>query len=224
MARVDDRRDPDDPSLAENVYEGLVSLILSNELPADARVNINAIGKRLDVSPTPIREALTRLEDAGLVRKTHLKGYRTTPVLTSRELADLYDLRLLLEPVSARRAAERATPQERDALATELHRYANAPGSAELTDYARFSEHDALLHQLIARASGNLAVAKALERTHFHLHAFRLAYDVETGEATLEEHVRIVETIISGDAAGAEAAMTEHLRAAQERLSTRTPG
>ncbi len=66
-------------------------------------------------------------------------------------------------------------------------------------------------------------VARALERTHFHLHAFRLAYDVETGEATLEEHVRIVETIIAGDADGAEAAMTEHLRAAQERLSTRTP-
>lgn len=224
MAPADDERDPEDPTLAENVYEGLVSLILSNELPADARVNINALAKRLDVSPTPIREALTRLEDAGLVRKTHLKGYRTTPVLTARELADLYDLRQLLEPVSARRAAERATDTEREALAAELHRYADAPRSADLTDYARFSEHDALLHQLIARASGNSAVARALERTHFHLHAFRLAYDVETGEATLEEHVRIVETILSGDGAGAEAAMAEHLRTAQERLATRTRG
>lgn len=45
MAPADDERDPEDPTLAEDVYEGLVSLILSNELPADARVNINALGK-----------------------------------------------------------------------------------------------------------------------------------------------------------------------------------
>lgn len=142
------------------------------------------------------------------------QGYRTTPVLTARELADLYDLRQLLEPVSARRAAERATDTEREALAAELHRYADAPRSADLTDYARFSEHDALLHQLIAKASGNIAVARALERTHFHLHAFRLAYDVETGKATLEEHVRIVETILSGDGARRR---SRHVRAPAHR-------
>lgn len=222
MTSVDGAGGEDDPTLAENVYGRLVSLILSNELPADARVNINGLSKRLDVSPTPIREALTRLEDAGLVHKTHLKGYRTTPVLTTRELTDLYDLRLLLEPASARRAAEAATEEERAALTAELHRYAEAPQPADHSEYARFSEHDARLHHLIASASGNSAVARALERTHFHLHAFRLSYDVKTGETTLAEHVRIVQAIVEGDGPGAEAAMSDHLRSARGRLELRT--
>lgn len=222
MTSVDDAGGEDDPTLAENVYGRLVSLILSNELPADSRVNINGLSKRLDVSPTPIREALTRLEDAGLVHKTHLKGYRTTPMLTTSELIDLYDLRLLLEPTSARRAAEASNDAQRAALTAELHRYVEAPQSADLSDYARFSEHDARLHQLIARASGNAAVARALERTHFHLHAFRLSYDAKTGETTLAEHMRIVQAIVEGDGSEAEAAMTDHLRSARDRLEPRT--
>ena len=155
------------------------------------------------------------------MRKTHLKGYRTSPVLTVRELADLYDLRLLLEPVSARRAAESASAAERAAVIEELQRYTDAPGSTEISDYARFSEHDARLHHLIARASGNPAVARALERTHFHLHAFRLSYDRAKGESTLAEHIRIVDSISAGDGDEAEAAMRAHLEAARDRLLPR---
>ncbi|MFB6610482.1 GntR family transcriptional regulator [Agromyces sp. NPDC056379] len=207
-----------DATLGEDVYKRLVAFVLSNELPADSRININRIAKQLDVSPTPVREALTRLEDAGLVSKTHLKGYRTTSVLTEKELVDLYELRLLLEPASARLAAEHADAATIAALRDELRMYHEAPDDDDAWSYARFSQHDGRLHSLIARASGNQAVERALERTHFHLHAFRLSYEKSAGDTTVDEHERIVEAIAEHDPDAAERAMRDHLTASRARL------
>lgn len=222
MTGSDGAADASSPLLIDEVYERLMAMILSDDLPPDVRVNVYALAKRLDVSPTPIREALTRLEDARLVEKIHLKGYRTTSVLTRKELTDLYDLRLLLEPPSAALAADRAGDDEIASLRQEVHRFTEAPEAESASEYSRFSRHDARLHGLIARASGNLAVERALERTHFHLHAFRLAYDHESGETTVLEHIRIVEAIEARDAPRAEIEMRAHLETARERLLLRT--
>ncbi|MEB4614811.1 GntR family transcriptional regulator [Leucobacter sp. M11] len=222
MNIASDDTDPGaEATLGEDVFKQLLAFVLSNELPADSRVNINRIAKQLDVSPTPIREALTRLEVAGLVTKTHLKGFRTTSVLSEKELADLFVLRLLLEPTSAALAAEHATPAELNALTAELNSYTDAPETGDAQTMARFSEHDGRLHLLIAQASGNLAIQRALEQTHFHLHAFRLSYEKAAGDPTLLEHVAVVEAITAREPEAAAAAMRAHLAASRERLLPR---
>lgn len=210
-----------DRTLGFDAYRRILALIMTNEIPPDARINIDRLAQELDVSATPVREALTRLEDDGLVAKTHLKGYRTTAILTAQQLDDLYGLRVLLEPPSAGAAALHATDADLASIRRELETYSKAPFTNDLLSYARFSEHDARLHALIVRAAGNPAVSHALDRTHFHLHAFRLSYDQPAGETAIEEHARIVEAIAARDLDEATTAMREHLEASRARFLPR---
>ena len=200
------------------VYDELTARILRGELPPGARVNIDALAHEFDVSQTPVREALARLESDGLVVKELHKGYRTTPKLSPAELANLYELRLLLEPHAARRAAQRSTPETVHELQAEIRRFLTAPPGADYESYKDFRQHDARLHDLVLRMAGNPIITAAVDRTHFHLHAFRLRYDARAGRETVDEHRAIVDAIAEGDGGGAEAAMRRHLHEAPTRL------
>src|SRR3712207_4453999 len=100
--------------LGDTVYEAVKALVMDDVLAPGERVSIDRLARELAVSPTPLREALARLESDGLVRKEAMRGYSVAPLLTAREVAELYELRLLLEPWAARRAAERADAGHRD--------------------------------------------------------------------------------------------------------------
>jgi DNA-binding GntR family transcriptional regulator len=205
--------------VSDEVYETLLSAILRNEIPPAARVNIEAVAQSLRVSATPVREALARLESEGLVDKVHLKGYRTTGLLTKRELAELWDFRLLIEPFSASRAAESARrPGVVDPLVDEVESFSSAPAGSDFDSYKEFSAHDSRLHGMILDLSGNDVITRAFERTHCHLHSFRLGYNSYAGGETVGEHASIVERIAAGDADGAAEAMRSHLQRARDRL------
>jgi DNA-binding GntR family transcriptional regulator len=204
--------------LADDVYEALKALVMDHVVRPGARVSIDGLARELAVSPTPVREALARLESDGLVVKEPLKGYRATSLLTLEEFDDLYEFRRLIEPWAARRAAERITPegaaQVRDELAT-----ATPPESADYEGYKALTAHDSRFHALVARLSGSEQVRVAFERTHCHLHIFRLHYERDIGPDTLAEHRRIGAAVADGDGVAAENAMLAHLESAMaERL------
>src|SRR3954466_3542759 len=106
-------------TLGDDVYETLRGVILEHMLAPGERVNIDALSRELEVSPTPVREALARLESEGLVRKRPLAGYTVSPLLTRDEFHHMFDMRLLLECAAARWAAERATGAQRTLLVAE---------------------------------------------------------------------------------------------------------
>src|SRR3954447_872605 len=106
-------------TLGEDVYEAVKTLVMEHTLAPSARVNIDALARELDVSPTPVREALARLESDGLVRKRPLAGYTVSALLTRQEFTDMFDMRLVLEGTAARWAARRAQPAQRTAVVTE---------------------------------------------------------------------------------------------------------
>ena len=202
--------------LADEVYLALQQAILEGTVPPDARINGGELARRFDVSPTPVREALARLESDGLVEKLPLRGYRTTDLLDKDQLGELFELRLLLEPGSAARAAERRTEEEADSLAQEVEE-----GRAAMTDddaYRLLSRHDVRLHDLVFRAAQNETVRQAYARTHCHLHTFRLAYTGSYVDATVAEHADIAEAIIAGDAERSAAAMRTHIENSRDRL------
>ncbi|MER6948263.1 GntR family transcriptional regulator [Nonomuraea sp. NPDC000554] len=205
--------------LADSVYETVKALIMDHTLEPDAKINIDALTRLLEVSHTPVREALARLESDGLVVKLPLRGYSISPLLTRKEFEDLYELRLLLEPPSARRAAEAMTPEGRQALQEEMASCGEAPSGSHYEDYKAITAHDARLHDLIMALAGNAAIRLALERTHSHLHLFRLHYGSRIGSRALEEHQAIVTALVAGDPAEAESAMRTHLERARDRLS-----
>ena len=94
--------------LTDGVYEAVKELVMDQHIEPRSRVNIDKLARDLGVSPTPVREALARLESDGLVIKEPLRGYSIAPLLDRAAFEELYEVRLLLEPHVARRAGERA--------------------------------------------------------------------------------------------------------------------
>jgi len=196
--------------LADDVYEAIKTMLMDHVVRPGARISIDGLARDFQVSSTPVREALARLESEGLADKEPLKGYRATPLLTRDEFDDLYRFRLLLEPWAARRAAELIDDDGRERLSAELST-AVEPTSVDYAGYKSLTAHDNRFHSLIAALSGSEQVRLAFQRTHCHLHIFRLHYDRDTGPEVLVEHRQIVEAITSGNPATAEAAMTRHI-------------
>src|SRR4030088_3616894 len=87
--------------MSYSVYEAVTELVMDQHIEAGARANIDLVARQLNVSPTPVREALARLEMDGLVMKEPLRGYSVTPMLDTKTSNDLYDVRRLLEPFAA---------------------------------------------------------------------------------------------------------------------------
>ena len=207
-------------TLGDDVYESLKSLIMEHTLAPQDRVNIDAVARELEVSPTPVREALARLESEGLVRKRPLAGYTVSPLLTRQEFTDMFDMRLVLEGAAARWAAERATRRSarrhRRVRPTPPSTWASRPptGTARTPS---FTALDARFHDLIAEAANNPLLRDGIIRLHAHLHIHRLYFPYAQTGTTSEEHQRIAAAIRAGDGDSAEVAMRAHLSAARAR-------
>lgn len=210
---VEGRRLQPRRALTDDVYEAIKALLMDQEIPAGERISIDGLARDLGVSPTPVREALTRLESEGLATKEALKGYRSAPLLTVEEFDDLYRFRLLIEPWAARAAAERMDDAGRALVEREMATV-EAPSGTTYEGYKWLTAHDARFHALVAHLSGSRQVQQALERTHCHLHIFRLHFERTTGTETLAEHRKIAAALVAGDGDAAEAAMRRHLEEA----------
>jgi DNA-binding GntR family transcriptional regulator len=204
------------------VYETITALIMEHTLAPGDRINIDALARQLEVSATPVREALARLESDGLVRKRALAGYTVSPLLTRSEFMDMFDMRLVLEGAAARWAAARATAEVKSQIVREAGSV--VPPEQHDTDgwhaHAAFTKLDAEFHNLIAAAADNPLLRDGIARLHAHLHIHRLYFPFAQTGTTSEEHHRIALAIQAGDHDGAEAAMRDHLIRARERHLT----
>ncbi|RCK68952.1 GntR family transcriptional regulator [Desertihabitans brevis] len=205
--------------IADEVYNEILSSVLFSRVQAGDRITIDAVAREYNVSQTPVREALHRLQADGIVVRHHLAGYRVAPMLTREQFEDLVELRLLLEPAAARRAAERMSVEELGELralsaemSTEAHR------STGEHAYARFSQLDAQFHEAVARGGGNQFVRESLTRLHTHVHLFRLAHQTSITSEAIDEHEAVIEAIASRAPDAAAFAMRQHLEASARRF------
>lgn len=203
---------------AGEAYAVLRAMILDGELAPDERITIDAVSRRLEISQTPVREALQRLEGDNLVVSSPGRGYSTTPLLGPEELRALFEFRLLVEPWAARSAAVDRLSNPGRSLRAELAALEEAIG--EGGDLRQLLvAHDTRFHGLILEAAGNPVVRHAFEQTHCHLHTFRLYPADIGGDRTAEEHAEIAAAISACDGAGAEAAMSRHIFNAFDRFA-----
>ncbi|MFA3873389.1 GntR family transcriptional regulator [Streptomyces sp. MMCC 100] len=209
-------------ALSDSVYEDVKARIMDHEIAPGARVGIEALARALGVSPTPVREALARLESDGLVVKRSLSGYRATELLTRQGVEELFEMRLLLEPRAAALAACHAEEDELDAIEATLESMQAHPGPAgPYSSYRDFAAMDQRFHDAVARAAHRPLLADAVERLHSHLHIFRLSSVQDAGAPTLDEHERVVRAVLRRRPERAAAAMAEHLTRSLERQLTR---
>ncbi|MEV6107906.1 GntR family transcriptional regulator [Streptomyces sp. NPDC051940] len=208
--------------LADSVYESVKAMVMDLVIQPGARVGIEALARSLGVSPTPVREALARLEADGLVVKRSLSGYRATELLTRRDVVELFEMRVLLEPRAAALAAERIGDAELDRLEALVDELQGLPEEAHgYRVYGRYMAVDQQFHDALAAASGRTLLGAAVQRLHTHLHLFRLGAVAGGGDATALEHSRIVRAIVRRSPERAAAAMREHLELSLERQLSR---
>lgn len=207
-------------SIAESVHERIYEQIMSLKIPPGARITIDGLARELSVSQTPVREALSRLEREGLVRKAHLIGYSTSPQLTRKEFDDLYKFRLMLEPESARQACLKLTPETLariESAAADMEK--GEPPVDRNSRYSRFARADAHFHDEILRVAENEIVRQAMNDRHIHLHIFRLMFHRRVTQEALEEHELLLAAFRAGDADAAYRAMHDHISRSQDRLA-----
>ncbi|MCV3767817.1 GntR family transcriptional regulator [Rhizobium sp. TRM95796] len=206
-------------SVVDGVYDSIYHQLMSLEIAPGSRIPIDVFARELGVSQTPIREALSRLEREGLVRKEHLIGYSAAPQWTRKQFEDLYAFRLLVEPEVARLAALNMTPE----ALQQLENSAADMGHGETpvdrnTRYSRFARADAQFHDAIMKIAGNDVIRSTLSNQHVHLHIFRLMFHTRVTQEALEEHENLLAAFRAGDPQRAFDAMRVHVERSRDRL------
>lgn len=166
------------------------------------------LAELLGISRTPVREALLRLEEVGLVKFEARQGFSIL-LPQPEEIAEIFAVRLALELPAVRKVAAAADPEVAQALVEQRQRMQAAADGVE----SEFAQRDFRLHDLILEAAGNSrsrAIVKSLRETTRLLGA-STADKIRTLRDIDSEHGPIVEAIIGANPSQAEAAMRSHL-------------
>ncbi|MEU4373899.1 GntR family transcriptional regulator [Pseudonocardia alni] len=213
--------------LRDHVYERILELLLSGGLEPGTRLGIDTIARDLDVSPTPVREAMVQLERTGLVTREALKGYRVAPPLAADQLAELFDARLMLETTAASMAAP-ATPamlaelrsaHARHAAAGERVAAALAQGRVDPSLTAEYFAADTEFHDVVLHHARNRYLVQMSETLGAQVHRMRQTalQGVPDVEEAVAEHGGVVDAFASGRVDEPVAALRRHLDNVRER-------
>ncbi|AVP68027.1 GntR family transcriptional regulator [Prescottella equi] len=200
--------------LGERVYRELREQVMSGQLPAHARLVEGRLCEALGVSRTPLREALVRLHSDGIVTRREDGYYPLFPDLDS--IRDLYELRVTLELRGIARHLEKPANSElridRPLLEAVRRRWLDlqADPPEPSPDIVQLDQQ---FHVDLSTAAGNPALTRALTTVNSQIRLVRM-YDYQTPErvdATVTEHLEIVERILDGELSGALAALHAHV-------------
>lgn len=194
---------------AEEIRRGLAERIISGALKPGTPLDETQIAADYAVSRTPVREALRQLAASGLIdQRPHARALVAKP--DDEQLAGMFEVMAYLEALCAGLAAQAMDKTERDAL-DQLH--AEMAALVHAGDARAYAEANDLFHTLVYDGSHNGYLSDITKSTRQRLQPFRRAQFGELGRLTKShaEHARIVDAILQGDRAAAEAAMRSHI-------------
>jgi DNA-binding GntR family transcriptional regulator len=190
-------------------------------------LRIEHLANLLEVSPTPVREALAKIESTGLVTRVAQKGYRVAPLLAAAQMAELVDARELLElgamelitgglDVLVPRLEEAQRKHE-----TAAQQLVDLPADdpSILVRMREYFEADWSFHLAILAHSGNRYVLQMAEGLGGHLHRRRqgVVVGVNDSRQAVREHAAILAAFQQGNLRGAVEAMRNHMDRIRER-------
>ena len=204
----------------EMLYERFKKQIIDRAWPPGQPLNIARLAVDYGVSITPVREALARLSADRLVVASPNRGYTVSPPPTAARMAELFTVRLLLEPHAARGAAARLTPDDLVDLRALNERLAGSTAGEGYHHTQGYADLNRVFHQQIFRVNGNGALSEVYDGLNYHVLIGYLfsAHGVTDLPEVVAEHTAIIEALAAGDAAAAEAAMHTHIERGSIRL------
>jgi len=199
------------PSMTTLVYQALKQAIMGMDIygsATDLRLDERQLAQDLQVSRTPIREAIVRLEQEGLVRTIPRRGTFVVRK-TKREVLEIITVWAALESMGARLATVRASDEDIAALRAIFEPFANGSLDAHLDAY---SEANLRFHQTILDLGGCELLSKLAESVLIHMRAIRRRTIGEDGRASrsLRDHMRIIEALERRDSDLAGSLVQEH--------------
>jgi len=205
----------DSTNLRDQTYDIIKNMIILREIEPGKKINEEHIAKEIQVSRTPIREALCRLENEGIVKIIPRRGAFVSD-LTETNVKEILLIREVLEGLAVRLAVENMDEEMFEKLRKALEKVSILPEEdRDLINYTR-SEVD--FHALLLSASNNQMLKNMMEIVNAHLQIIRLRTVVipERAQKTVEEHQQILKAIENGDAPTAEELMRKHVRSVRE--------
>lgn len=200
-------------SMTDSVTDALREGILSGILAPMTWLREDELAQALDVSRTPVREALRRLSDEGLTQRVANRGTVVAP-MTMDEIFAVYAVRETLEGLAARHAATRRQPW----LIEELTRVHRVMSETDPADTVAFATLNLEFHRLLRQASGNSYLERFLRQVEHAVRRFGQTTYSSPGrvQETLNEHFAIVQAVVAGDPDEAERCAIHHMRKARE--------
>jgi DNA-binding GntR family transcriptional regulator len=206
------------PNIGDSIYDLMWKRIVNLEFPPGSRLSDDALAREFGVSRTPLREALHRLSQVGLVQVNARRGF-FIPVATRQDVAELYDLRIALETFATRAAAPQITQDELQPHLERQRRVRERADSTAPVDVEEFVDSDLHLHELLVQRGGNRRMRQILTdlKGQLSLVLLRAAVSPESRVFAIAEHGRILDALLAGDVEATIAAMTDHLQGAKQR-------
>lgn len=201
-------------TLAEQIAERLRADILSGRLAAGQRLSQEALADQFSVSRVPVRDALRQLRAEGLIESNGRTGMAVAE-LSVLDLEELYDMRVVLEPVVARLATPRMRPEDVEEMSRQLARMeaASEPSPAWFEAHAAF-------HRALNDRAGRPRMSALVDQLRGQTERYVRRYQVIAGRTSElgREHDLIHEAVLDGDADRVGAVVAEHLELVRDRL------
>ena len=205
--------------IADDIYERIRAAILSRQFEPGERVDIPALAETFDVSQMPVRQAIGRLADAGLVEIIPRSGTFIARI-DPREIAETFEVRCALECLAAESAVANATAEDLDEVAALVDAMDETVDAAER--HPRHDELNTSFHRCIVKLSGNRKLFEIYEDLEAHIKIARVhsASEEWRGRVAQEqiEHRCIVDALRRRQPAELAEALTRHIRRAQRNL------
>ncbi|EPR10945.1 GntR family transcriptional regulator [Agrobacterium sp. TS43] len=210
---------PQHQTLRERIYEEIVRLIVSGELPSGVSIDEKLLTERLQVSRTPFREAIGTLAKEGLIEIKPYRGFFVRS-FSRKEIEDLYELRKTLECF----AVELAVPQMSDTHIAGFERILDeAVAALRRGDLQTYGTRDREFHETIAELSGSAPLIETLARLALQIQICRAIANEskEFAERAAQERDDILQAFRARDIPRAKALMHAHISDVQQAVLTR---
>ena len=200
--------------IRDGVYEKIRADILTCVLSPGSRIFENELARRYNVSKAPVRDALLRMQEQGLIEVIPRQGYLVKPI-SIIDAHDLYEMRLLLEKSSIRRACDEATDEDLDLL--------DCFRSVDNSNLAHWVIYNRSFHRKITQLSGNKRMAKITAEVIDQFDRLTFvgvanAPSAANSEKFVAEHCEIIDALQARDRSKATSLITKHITKSQKRL------
>jgi len=193
-------------SLAEQAYDTLGGMILERQLSSGTFIVEERLAEQLNISRTPMREAILRLAAQGLLVRAGTRSYAVRTV-SAAEFFQSHKMREWLEPEAIELAAGKIPHAQVDDLCNRIR----VLMIADVQERAHWQIDDRL-HTMFTEASGYVVLAKIVSDTRVTTRLFEISNAARRVKKDGEEHLAILEAFRSGDIKGARRAMVKHIR------------